>query len=80
VLGVVGLAISAALVAFTANRPVPTSLARDLTDIDFVRHLAKYGKSYGTVEEYSQRAGIFCDNLEKIRQGNLDPESTFTLG
>ena len=80
VLGVVGLAISAALVAFTANRPVPTSLARDLTDIDFVRHLAKYGKSYGTVEEYSQRAGIFRDNLEKIRQGNLDPESTFTLG
>ena len=79
-LGVVGLAISAALVAFKANRPAPTTLARNLTDIDFLRHLAKYGKSYGTVEEYSLRAEIFQENLEKIRQRNLDPENTYTLG
>ena len=69
----VGIAFCAALLAFTPNRPSPTTLNTDLTDLDFIRHLAKYGKSYGTLEEYSTRVALFRDNLEKIRQVNLDP-------
>ena len=63
VLAVVGIACCATFLAFSPNRPSPTTLNTDLTDIDFIRHLAKYGKSYGTIEEFSSRAALFRDNL-----------------
>jgi hypothetical protein len=63
VLAIAGIACCAALLAFSANRPYPTTLNKALTDIDFISHLAKYSKSYGTIEEFSLRAGHFRDNL-----------------
>jgi hypothetical protein len=63
VLAVVGIACCATFLAFSPNRPSPTTLNTDLTDIDFIRHLAKYGKSYGTMKEFSSRADLFRDNL-----------------
>ena len=53
VLAVMLIAFCAALLAFSSNRPSPTILNTNLTDSDFIRHLAKYGKSYATIEEYS---------------------------
>ena len=63
VIPVVGIACCATLLAFLPIHPSPTTLNTDLTDIDFIRHLAKYGKSYGTMEEFSSRAALFSDNL-----------------
>jgi len=36
----------------------------------FDQHIAEYGKSYGTKEEYEFRLKIFSDNLAKITQHN----------
>lgn len=72
VISAVGIACCAALLAFTANRPSPTTLKTALTDTHFINHLAKYSKSYASMEEYSMRAGIFAESLEKIRQLNSD--------
>jgi len=79
VISVVGIACCAALLAFTANRPSPTTLKTALTDTHFINHLAKYSKSYASMEEYSMRAGIFAENLEKIRQLNSDAENNVTF-
>ena len=80
VISIVGVACSAALLAFSANQPTPTNLNVALmTDPDFMTHLAKYSKSYASMEEYSLRAGIFRENLEKIRQLNLEHNDTVTF-
>ena len=80
VISIVGFACCAALLAFSANRPTTTNLNTALlTDTKFITHLAKYSKSYATMEEYSLRAGIFRENLEKITQLNLDHDNTVTF-
>ena len=50
---VAGIAFFVTLLTFTTNRPSSVTFNTALTDIDFIRHLAKYGKSYGTMEEFS---------------------------
>ena len=80
VISIVGVACCAALLAFSANRPTPTNLnVALLTDTKFITHLAKYSKSYATMDEFSLRAGIFRENLEKITQLNLDHNDTVTF-
>jgi hypothetical protein len=80
VISIVGVACCAALLAYSANRASPTNLnAALLTDPDFITHLAKFSKSYASMDEYSLRAGIFRENLEKIRQLNLEHEDTVTF-
>ena len=80
VISIVGVACCAALLAYSANRASPTNLnAALLTDPDFITHLAKFSKSYVSMDEYSLRAGIFRENLEKIKQLNLDHNDTVTF-
>ena len=76
-----GVARCAALLAYSANWPSPTNLktAALLTDMDLISHLAKFSKSYASMDEYSLRAGIFRENLEKIRQLNLEHNDTVTF-
>ena len=80
VISIVGVACCAALLAYSANRASPTNLNTALlTDPEFITHLAKFSKSYASMDEYSLRAGIFRENLEKIRQLNLDHNDTVTF-
>ena len=49
-------------------------------DLDYLRHLSKYGKSYLTREEYDFRKAIFEANMAKVQAHNSDPDSEFQLG
>jgi hypothetical protein len=53
-LAVVGVVACAAVFAVTQTAPESTNLFA-MIDTDFAQYLAKFGKSYGTKEEYSFR-------------------------
>ena len=46
----------------------------------FYEHLAAFGKSYGTKEEYLFREQIFAQKDAEIKEINANPENTFTVG
>jgi hypothetical protein len=46
----------------------------------FIEHITSHGLSYGTVEEYKFRLGIFNKADQEIREINANPENTFTVG
>jgi len=54
------------------------------TDFDvsnaFLEHVAEYGISYGTQEEYTFRQNIFAANTEEYAKINADKNNTFTVG
>lgn len=54
-----------------------TSLAEDG---EFLKYLAKYGKSYATKEEYSYRKSIFEKTMSTINEHNSANDVTYTLG
>ena len=80
-LAVVGVAAAVALYAVTQTAQ-PTNLYTSLTadDMEFIRYVAKYGKSYGTKEEFAFRAEIFKKNIARIVEENLNSKNTFTVG
>ena len=80
-LAVVGIAAVVALYAVTQTAQ-PTNLYTSLTpdDMEFIKYVAKYGKSYGTKEEFGFRADIFKKNLARIAEENAKTENTFTVG
>lgn len=43
-------------------------------------HVANYGLSYGTQEEYQFRLGVFAEADAELNQINADPENTYTVG
>ena len=45
----------------------------------FIEHMALYGLSYGTQEEYEFRRGIFAEKTAKIQEINSS-QSSFTVG
>jgi len=47
---------------------------------DFLEHIAAYGISYGTQEEYMFRQEIFNTKAAEYAKINADPENTFTVG
>jgi cathepsin H len=47
--------------------------------MEFVRFVAKFGKSYGTKEEFAFRSSIFKKNLLMIKEENQKKENTFSL-
>jgi C1A family cysteine protease len=47
---------------------------------DFLEHVANYGISYGTTEEYMFRQAIFDSNTVEYAKINANPENTFTVG
>jgi KDEL-tailed cysteine endopeptidase len=46
----------------------------------FNEHLAAFGISYGTKEEYHFRMGLFAEKDAKINEINADVNNTFTVG
>jgi hypothetical protein len=47
---------------------------------EFLEHVANYGISYGTTEEYMFRQQIFETKTAEYAKINADPENTFTVG
>lgn len=43
-------------------------------------HVAKFGKSYGTKEEFKFRQEIYMNNLNEIKNFNADSKNTHTIG
>lgn len=85
-LAVVGVAACFAVYALTSNQVMSgsdlKSLGTPLTqaDYEFFKYVTKYGKSYGTKEEFEFRAEIFKSNLEHIANRNSQNDLTYTLG
>jgi len=49
-------------------------------DYKFMKHISEHGLSYGTVEEFNFRSGIFGGKEEEFHQWNSDPKNTSTVG
>jgi len=47
---------------------------------NFIQHLAEFGVSYGTQEEYQFRFGLYAEKDAEINEINANPENTFTVG
>ena len=54
-------AVAAAIAAIASATPMGE------TDMEFIRFVSEYGKSYGTQEEFQFRSTVFAENLQKIR-------------
>jgi cathepsin L len=46
----------------------------------FAQYIAKHGKTYSTMEEYTFRLSQFKSNYDKISAYNLQPVRTSTVG
>merc|ERR1712195_196859 len=46
----------------------------------FMEHIANYGISYGTTEEFDFRMALFAKRDAAYAEINADPENTFTVG
>ena len=47
---------------------------------EYLQHIAEYGISYGTQEEFNFRQTIFEENSAEYDRINANPENTFTVG
>ena len=70
----------------TAAAFLGVNMCENSTGIDtaveqaFVEHLAFYGESYGTKEEYNFRLNEFSKKDKEYKEINANPENTFTVG
>ena len=80
-LATVGVVASAALFALTYNAPQSNNLVAFFEDNDatFSNFVAKFGKRYGTKEEFQFRKEQYLTNLAKSK-ALIDETSTFTVG
>jgi hypothetical protein len=81
-LAVVGIAACTALFAVN-NLGKPVSLYQAFTeeDSEFMKYVAKFGKSYENTEEFAMRSEIFKNNLGAIVMHNsMDAGQTYQLG
>ena len=81
-LAVVGVAACVAVYALSAA-PKSSSLYSNVisqTDMEFLKYVAKFGKSYGTKEEFEFRADTFKATLAKVFEENSKNDNTFTVG
>ena len=49
-------------------------------DATYIQHLAEFGISYATREEYEFRKSVFENNVARIEAHNSDPEASFEMG
>ena len=80
-LAVVGTVAAVAVLALQ-DTPSYTSLFNmEVTqdNVDFANYLAKYGKSYGTKEEFQFRFEQYKRNVEMMALHNTNGDNTFTL-
>ena len=80
-LAVVGIAAAVAVYAVSFAPSSKSLYSNVLThnDMEFLKFVSKYGKSYGTKEEFEFRADQFKENLAQIMNENSKNENTFTL-
>jgi hypothetical protein len=80
-LAVVGVAACVAVYALTAV-PAKTSLYSNVItsdDMAFLKYVSKFGKSYGTKEEFEFRADLFKNTLAALGNENSKNGNTFTV-
>jgi C1A family cysteine protease len=78
---VVGVAAVAAVLAFS-SAPAQSSLYSNILtgeDMEFLKFVSKYSKSYGTKEEFEFRADTFKATLAKIANENGRNDNTFSV-
>jgi C1A family cysteine protease len=81
-LAIVGVAACVAVYALT-QQPKSNSLYSNIItadDMAFLKFVSKFGKSFGTKEEFEFRANLFKSTLEQISLENSKNDNTFTLG
>lgn len=81
-LAVVGVAACIAVYALT-QQPKSTFLSSNIMtseDLEFLKYVSKFSKSYGTKEEFEFRAEQFKNSLVKIAEENSKNDNTFSLG
>ena len=55
-------------------------LFRSTEELEFLKFVSKYGKSYGTKEEFEMRSEQFINTLSQIELENARNENTFRVG
>lgn len=82
-LAIVGVAACAAVYAVTSyEAPQKTTLFSNVLqapDLEFIKYVSEYGKSYGTKEEFEFRAEAFKSTLAALTLENSKNDNTFTL-
>ena len=81
-LAVVGIAACVAVYALT-QQPRAASLYSNVIsadDMEYLKYVAKYGKSYGTKEEFEFRGDVFKNTLAKLSEENSKNDNTFRVG
>jgi KDEL-tailed cysteine endopeptidase len=81
-LAVVGVAAVVAVFALTQSPKTNSLYSNELTaqDMEFLKYVTKFGKSYGTKEEFEFRADLFKKNLAALVEENSKNDNTFTVG
>lgn len=77
-LAVVGTVACAAVFALSSFEAPSTTLF--VQNADFVQYVAKYGKNYGTVEEFNFRQQLFEEKRAANAMVNSQNDNTFTVG
>jgi KDEL-tailed cysteine endopeptidase len=78
-LAVVGTAACAAVFALT-NFEQPAHASLFATSADFTQYVAKYGKNYGTVEEFNFRQAQFVAKKAAFAEHNGNNGNTYVVG
>ena len=80
-IAVVGIAACIAVYALTQQPKTNSLYSNTLTgeDMEFLKYVAKYGKSYGTKEEFEFRADLFKKTLTALSQENSKNDNTFRV-
>ena len=80
-LAVVGVAACIAVYALSytpAKQSLYTTLSSE--DFEYLKYVAKFGKSYGTKEEFQFRGDIFKNTLAALAEVNSQNDNTFSVG
>lgn len=79
-LALVGVAATVACLYMTSSSTLKNGTSLQALDKAFTTYLAKYGKSYGTKEEYEYRRELFEQNLMFIADQNAQNDGDYRIG
>ena len=80
-LAIVGVAACVAVYALSYQPKANSLYSNVITadDMEFLKYVAKHGKSYGTKEEFEFRADLFKNTLAMIAEENSKNDNTFSV-
>lgn len=80
-LAVVGIAACVAVYALNSYEVKPTSMYTVMTadELNFMTYITKYGKSYGTKEEYEFRFNLYKQAALQVAMSNAQNGISYTL-